>query len=187
MLIENEFEVAAPIEQVWQYLLDVPRLAPCMPGAELTEVIGDDEFKGRVTAKMGPVSLRFAGTAKIVERDAVARRIVINATGSEEKGKGQASMLVTSTLMPSGTGTTRVKVAQNLTISGALAQYGRGMISDVTKVLMGSFADCLQENIARASRGEAAQATAAPVKGFSVGVKAFLMALKRLFGRGKTA
>jgi carbon monoxide dehydrogenase subunit G len=187
MLIENEFDVAAPLEQVWQYLLDVPRLAPCMPGATLTEVVDDNTFKGQVTAKMGPVSLGFTGTAQIVERDEAGRRIVIRATGSEQKGKGQANMVVTSTLVRSGSGT-RVKVAQDLQISGALAQYGRGMISDVTTMLMKSFADCLQANIDGANRGEApAQVAAAPVKGLRVGIKAVLMALKRLFSRGRTA
>ncbi len=180
MLIENEFEVAAPVEQVWDYMLDVPRIVPCLPGAELTEVVGDGTYKGRVTTKMGPVSLRFAGTAKIVEQDIAAKRVVLNASGSEEKGKGQASMSVTSTMTSSGRGT-RVKVSQDLQLSGAAAQFGRGMVQDVTNMLMRSFADCLQENIGRASRGEAATQTAAPVQGFSVGFKAAIMALKRFF------
>lgn len=183
MLIENEFEVAAPVEQVWKYLLDVPRMAPCMPGAELTEVVDKDTYKGRVTTKLGPVSLRFAGTAHIVERNAGAKRVVVNATGSEEKGKGQASMAVTSTLVPAGKGT-RVKVSQELQISGAAAQYGRGMIQDVTNVLMKSFASNVQDDIGRWSRGEGPSAqAAAPVKGFSVGIQATLTALKRFFRR----
>ncbi|MGH8934627.1 MAG: SRPBCC family protein [Egibacteraceae bacterium] len=183
MLIENEFEVAAPLDKVWEHLLDVPRIAPCMPGAELTEVVSDNEFKGRVTTKLGPVSLRFSGTAKIVERDEAARRIVIHASGSEEKGKGQASMSVTSTLAPSGEGTL-VKVSQDIQVSGAAAQFGRGMISDVTKVLMGNFASCIAANIDRESRGEAsAQVAAAPAQGFSIGFKAMIMAFKRFFGR----
>ena len=89
MLIENKFEVAAPVDEVWKYITDVPRLAPCLPGAELTEVVGDGTYKGKVTTKMGPVSLRFAGTAQIVEQDEAARRMVLNASGSEEKGKGR--------------------------------------------------------------------------------------------------
>jgi len=183
MLIENEFEVAAPLEQVWRHMLDVPRIAPCMPGAELTEVLGDGTYKGRVTTKMGPVSLRFAGTAKIVERDEAAKRLVVHATGSEEKGKGQANMSMTATLAPTGAGRTRVKVAQDLQLSGAAAQYGRGMIQDVTSVLMRSFADCIADDIGRASRGEAPAAAAAPVKGLRVGIKAMVMAIKRFFRR----
>jgi len=182
MLIENEFEVAAPLEQVWKHLQDVPRIAPCLPGAELTESSGD-VFKGRVTTKMGPVSLRFQGTAQIVERDEANRRIVMNATGSEEKGKGQASMSVTSTMVPSGTGT-RVKVSQDLQLSGAAAQFGRGMVQDVTSVIMKSFANCIQDDIGRASRGEGpVQHKAVPVKGFSIAIQATMTALKRFFSR----
>ncbi|MGH3801577.1 MAG: SRPBCC family protein [Pseudonocardiaceae bacterium] len=183
MLIESEFEVAAPLEAVWDHLLDVPKIAPCMPGAELTEVVGDGVYKGRLLTKMGPVSLSFAGTAQIVEQDSTAKKIVMKASGAEEKGKGQAEMTVTSTLERSGTGT-KVNVAQDIQIAGALAQYGRGMISDVTSVLMRSFAACIQDNINRESRGEApAQRGAAPVKGFTVGLQATLLALKRFFRR----
>ncbi|HEU0087367.1 MAG TPA: SRPBCC family protein [Pseudonocardiaceae bacterium] len=182
MLIENEFEVAAPLEQVWRHLQDVPRIAPCLPGAELTESSGD-VFKGRVTTKMGPVSLRFSGTAQIVERDEAAKRIVMNCSGSEEKGKGQANMSVTSTMVPSGNGT-RVKVSQDLQLSGAAAQFGRGMVQDVTAVIMKNFANCIQDDIGRAARGEGpAQRQAVPVKGFSVAVQAAVTALKRFFRR----
>ena len=93
MLVESEFEVAAPLEQVWKHMQDVPRIAPCLPGAELIDVNGD-VYKGRVTTKMGPVKLQFLGTAKIVQRDESAKRIVMDASGSEEKGKGQATMKV---------------------------------------------------------------------------------------------
>ena len=182
MLIENEFEVAAPVEQVWRHLQDVPRIAPCLPGAELTDVSGD-VFKGRVTTKMGPVSLRFAGTAQIVERDESAKRIVMNCSGSEEKGKGQATMSVTSTMVPSGGGT-RVKVSQDIQLSGAAAQFGRGMVSDVTAVIMKSFAQCIQDDIGRAARGEGpVERKAVPVKGFSVAVQATIEGFKRFFRR----
>lgn len=189
MLIENEFEVAAPIDRVWRHMQDVPRIAPCLPGAELTDVQGDI-YKGRVITKMGPVKLQFAGTAQIVQRDEVNKRIVMNASGSEEKGKGQATMTVTSTLIPSGSGT-RVKVAQDIQLSGAAAQFGRGMVQDVTSVLMRSFAKCIADDIGRASRGEApVQREAVPVKGFSIAMQALVTALKRffgrLFGRGKS-
>jgi uncharacterized protein len=182
MLIENEFQVAAPLEQVWKHMQDIPRIAPCLPGAELTDVNGDT-YKGRVTTKMGPVKLQFMGTAKIVQRDQSAKRIVMEASGSEEKGKGQASMTVTSTMAGSGNGT-RVKVAQDIQLSGAAAQFGRGMVQDVTSVLMKSFAKCLADDIGRSSRGEApGQRDAVPVKGFSIGMQAAMTALKRFFGR----
>jgi carbon monoxide dehydrogenase subunit G len=182
MLIENEFEVAAPLEQVWKHMQDVPRIAPCLPGAELTDSDGD-VFKGRVTTKMGPVSLKFSGTAQIVERDEANKKIVMNASGSEEKGKGQASMSVTSTMVPTGSGT-KVKVAQDLQLSGAAAQFGRGMVQDVTSVIMASFAKCIADDIGRAARGEAAvKRDAVPVKGFSIAMQAWKTALKRFFRR----
>ena len=170
MLIENKFEVAAPVDEVWKFISDVPRVAPCMPGAELTEVVGDGSYKGKVTTKMGPVSLRFAGTAQIVEQDEAAKRVVLNASGSEEKGKGQATMKVTSTLERTGHGTL-VNVSQDIQIAGAPAQYGRGMISDVTSVLLKDFAANMQHDIERERRGEARTegAAAAPVGGFGVG------------------
>lgn len=192
MLIENDIEVEAPVDQVWNYMLDVPRMAPCIPGAEITEELGDNKYKGRVTTKMGPVSLRFAGDAEIVEQDESAKRIVMKAEGSEEKGKGQASMTMTSVLQSSGNGT-RIKVSQDLDLSGAAAQYGRGMIQDVTSTLMKSFASCVQEDVGRASRGEerAAGAAAKPMRGFSIGLQAAMTALKRFwgrfFGRGATS
>jgi carbon monoxide dehydrogenase subunit G len=139
---------------------------------------------------MGPVSLKFSGTAKIVLRDEVGKRIVMNASGSEERGKGQATMSVTSTMVPSGSGT-RVKVAQDLQLSGAAAQFGRGMVQDVTSVIMKSFAKCIADDIGRAARGETpVQREAVPVKGFSIAMQATITALKRffgrLFGRGKS-
>jgi carbon monoxide dehydrogenase subunit G len=181
MLIETEFEVAAPLEQVWKHMQDVPRIAPCMPGAELTDVNGD-VYKGRVTTKMGPVKMQFAGTAKIVERDEANKRIVMDASGSEEKGKGQATMKVTSTMVSAGSGT-KVKVAQDLQLSGAAAQFGRGMVEDVTSVIMKSFAKCIADDIGRSGRGEASsQRSVVPVKGFSIGMQAMITALKRFFG-----
>jgi len=132
---------------------------------------------------MAPVSLRFAGTAQIVERNEAAKRIVMNCTGAEEKGKGQANMSVTSTMVPSGQGTL-VKVSQDIQLSGAAAQFGRGMVSDVTAVIMKSFANCIQDDIGRAARGEAPmQRQAVPVKGFSIAVQAAVTAMKRFFGR----
>jgi carbon monoxide dehydrogenase subunit G len=182
MLIKNDFEVAEPVETVWQFFTDIPQVAACLPGAELTEDLGGEKYKGGVAVRMGPVRLRFAGTADITERDESAQRIVVHASGAEEKGRGQASMIVTATLARSGRGT-RVAVTQDLQLSGAAAQYGRGMISDVTAVLMRDFAANLQDRIDRAERGESLQGAAAEAKGFTVGMRAALMALRRVFRR----
>lgn len=183
MLIEDEFTVPAPIDDVWNYMLDVPNVVPCMPGAELTETIGQNAFKGRMRTSMGPVTLTFHGTAEIVEQNDAARRVVIKAEGSEEKGKGQATMHVTSILQSAGDGT-RVQVSQDLNLSGAAAQYGRGMIGDVAGVLLRQFADCVGTNIERWRRGEAPiEGEAAPVRGVSLGMQYVLMSIKRFFRR----
>ncbi|HUA27726.1 MAG TPA: SRPBCC family protein [Streptosporangiaceae bacterium] len=187
MLIKNEFEVAEPVEKVWRFFDDIPQVASCLPGAELTEDLGDDRYKGRVAVRMGPVRLQFGGTAEITERDEAARRVVVNAAGAEEKGRGQASMVITATLRQAGRGT-KVGVAQDLQLSGAAAQYGRGMISDVTAVLMRDFSANMQDRIERIERGEtpeqiAAASAAAPAGGFMIGVRAALMALTRVFRR----
>ena len=184
MLIKNEFEVAEPVEKVWQFFENIPQVAACLPGAELTEDLGDERYKGTVAVRMGPVRLRFAGTADITERDETAKRIVVRASGAEEKGRGQASMTVTATLARAGQGT-KVDVTQDLQLSGAAAQYGRGMISDVTSVLMHDFAVNLQDRIERIDRGESAEqvAAATPASGVTLGLRAARMALLRVFRR----
>jgi carbon monoxide dehydrogenase subunit G len=186
MLIKNGFEVAEPVEKVWQFFDDIPQVATCLPGTELTESLGNDRYKGKVAVRMGPVRLQFAGTADITERDEAARRIVVHATGAEEKGRGQASMVVTATLTRAGRGT-QVDVSQDLQLAGAAAQYGRGMISDVTSVLMHDFAVNLQDRIERIERGESAEqiaaAAASPARGFTLGLRAARMALMRVFRR----
>jgi uncharacterized protein len=186
MLIRNGFEVAEPVDKVWQFFGNIPQVASCLPGTELTETLGDDKYTGRVAVRMGPVRLQFAGTADITERDEAAKRIVVHASGAEEKGRGQASMTVTATLARAGQGT-KVDVTQDLQLAGAAAQYGRGMISDVTSVLMHDFAVNLQDRIERIERGESAEQIAAtsatPASGFALGVRAARMALLRVFRR----
>jgi uncharacterized protein len=186
MLIRNGFEVAEPVDKVWQFFDNIPQVASCLPGTELTENLGDNKYAGRVAVRMGPVRLQFAGTADIAERDEAAKRIVVHAAGAEEKGRGQANMIVTATLARAGQGT-KVDVTQDLQLSGAAAQYGRGMISDVTSVLMHDFAVNLQDRIERIERGESAEqiaaARATPASGFALGVRAARMALLRVFRR----
>jgi carbon monoxide dehydrogenase subunit G len=182
MLIKNEFDVAAPLDKVWQFFDDIPQVAACLPGTELTDDLGENKYGGKVAIRMGPVRLSFAGTADITERDETAKRVVVHATGAEQRGRGQASMVVTATLTRSGRGTT-VDVSQDLQLSGAAAQYGRGMISDVTSVLMRDFSTNLAARIDAAQRGEVVAATATPAGGFTLGLRAALMALQRVFRR----
>ncbi len=186
MLITNDFEVAQPVEKVWTFFSDIPQVAACLPGAELTSDLGGGKYKGRVAVRVGPVRLQFGGTAEIAERDEAAKRVVVNAAGAEEKGRGQASMVVTATLARSGRGT-KVNVTQDLQLSGAAAQYGRGMISDVTSVLMRDFAATMADRIERVERGESAEQIAAwaatPASGLTLGLRAAWMALSRVFRR----
>jgi len=183
MLIKNDFEVAQPVEKVWEFFGDIPKVAACLPGTELTTDLGDDSYEGTVAVRMGPVKLSFAGKAKITERDEAAKRLVVDASGAEARGRGQAAMVVTATLTRSGKGT-KVGVAQDLQLSGAAAQYGRGMISDVTTVLMRDFSANLARAIDAAERGESiTAAAAAPASGFALGLRAARMALTRVFRR----
>lgn len=192
MLIENSFEVPAPIDRVWSYLLDVEKVVPCMPGAELTEAIDGNNWKGKVTVKLGPVSLTFAGKVTIEERDETAHRAVIQGSGMEQRGKGAASATITSTMEQTGD-ITLVKIVQDLKISGQAAQFSRGMMQDVSNKLTQQFADCLKANIQaeqQARPGEAATVvTTKPVSGIRLGLGALGRAIarffSRLFGRSK--
>jgi carbon monoxide dehydrogenase subunit G len=188
--LENEFTVPASTDEVWEFLLDPRRVAPCMPGAELTEVVSDKQYKGKVHIKMGPVSLAFNGDVDITERDDAAKRMVMKAKGSELKGKGQANAMIVSTLERNGSGT-RMRISQDIDLSGPLAQYGRGMIQDVSGSLMNEFADRIQADL---SRGKNGAAVAAPVRkkknqvsGFKLGWLAFKSGIgrffKKLFGK----
>ena len=182
--LENEFTVPASTDEVWEFLLDPRRVAPCMPGAELTEVVNDHQYKGKVNIKMGPVSLSFNGDVDITERNEVTKRMVMKATGSEMKGKGQATATVISSLERSGSGT-RMRISQDIEMSGPLAQYGRGMIQDVSGSLMDEFAGRIQADLSRGRNGAAA--APAPVRkknqvsGFKLGWIAFKSGFARFF------
>jgi uncharacterized protein len=126
MEFDNSFEVPLPVDETWKLLMDIRRIAPCLPGAELTEVIDDRTYKGKVGVRLGPVSLAFAGTVKFDEIDDAAHRAKISAQGSDAKGRGAANATATFHLEPV-TGGSKVLVHTHLTLSGAVAQYGRGV------------------------------------------------------------
>jgi uncharacterized protein len=200
MEIENEFDVPAPMDHVWTYLLDVERVAPCMPGAELTEVVDDHTWKGKVNMKLGPVSLAFAGTVTMQERDDQAKRIVLAAKGMEQKGKGAANASVTSWL-EQGDGVTNVKMRADIHLTGTVAQLSRGLLPEVSRKLTQQFADCLLQSMQAAEvqateSADIAAAVAAPVEpsarpepigGIRLGFAAILASIKgffrRLFGK----
>jgi uncharacterized protein len=183
MLIKSGFDVAQPVDKVWQFFDDIPGVAACLPGAELTQDLGDNKYLGKVAIRMGPVRLQFGGTARIQERDDTAKRIVVDAAGADEKGRGNASMLITATLSPARGGT-RVDVTQDLQVSGAAAQYGRGMITDVTAVLMRDFATNMQTRIDAKAKGIALDKVGSTsASGFTIGLRAAWLALGRVFRR----
>lgn len=189
MLIENDFPLTAPLPGVWSYLRDIPSVVPCLPGAVLTTELGDDTYEGIVTVRTGPVRLRFTGTVRVVEADESAHRMVLHAIGSEYRGWGTAEMDVTALLRPGADGGTTMHVAADLQVSGAAAQYGRGMITDVTTVLIHSFTQCIAANVEAGSAGGVAAATgtatrtAAPASGLRIALSAALMALRRVARR----
>lgn len=181
MKLENAFEVPAAPEEVWAFMLDVERVAPCMPGAELTEVVDERTWRGKVTVKVGPVSLSYQGQVVMAERDDEGRRAVLKAEGRETKGKGIAQALVTSVLEATDGGT-RVAISTDLTLSGAVAQYGRGMIGDVSQRLTNQFAECLAARLT-APPGEGLSPAAKPVAGLRLGIWALLRAMRRFLVR----
>jgi uncharacterized protein len=183
MLIRSDFEVPEPPDKVWRFFDDIPAVAACLPGAELTDDLGDDKYRGTVSIRMGPVRMRFAGTAEIKERDDAAKRIVVDAAGADERGRGQAAMSVTANVVATARGS-KVEVAQDLQLSGAAAQYGRGMIADVTSVLMRDFATNMRTRIDAIEKGLSPdQIKAGSAGGFTIAVRAMRMALARVARR----
>ena len=143
MRLEHSFEVGVPVERAWEALLDIEQIAPCMPGAALGEFDGD-HFTGTVKVKLGPVSLTYKGKGRFVEKDEAAHRVKLNASGADSRGAGTAQANVTATLVPTDKeDQTRVEVVTDLDITGKAAQFGRGLIGDVSGKLIGQFADCL--------------------------------------------
>lgn len=157
MKIANEFTVSAPIEQAWEVLGDLEEVAPLLPGAQMTGREGDD-YLGKVKVKVGPVTSEFKGKATFVERDEKEHRAVIDARGRDSRGSGNASATITAQLHEAGDGT-RVTVDTDMKIVGKLAQFGSGMIQQVSEKLMGQFAESLE---AKLSGGPADQPAAEP-------------------------
>lgn len=184
MLLNNSFEVAQPTDKVWAFFENIPQVAACLPGANLTEDLGDDAYGGSVGIRMGPVRMEFAGRAQIRDRDPAARTLVLDASGADPKGRGQAQMLVDVRLVPLGGGT-RVDLGQDLQLSGAAAQYGRGMIQDVTAVLMRDFATNMQRRIVAIEQGLDPDAVggAQAAGGVAIALRAIRMGLQRVLRR----
>jgi len=151
MELTNDFTVDVPVDEAWAVLTDLERIAPCMPGAQLQSVEGD-EYRGVVKVKVGPVTAEYKGKASFVERDETAHRAVLRAEGRETRGQGNASATITAQLEPAGT-STRVSVTTDLAISGRVAQFGRGVLADVSGKLLGQFVDSLEATVLGDSAG----------------------------------
>jgi carbon monoxide dehydrogenase subunit G len=146
MDLSNEFTVPVPVERAWEVLTDVELIAPCLPGAQLQEIEGD-EYRGIVKVKVGPITAEYKGAATFLEQDVANRRIVLEAAGRDTRGQGSASAVITATMTETGAGgdvSTHVVVDSDVTIKGKVAQFGRGMIAEVSAKLLTQFVECLE-------------------------------------------
>jgi carbon monoxide dehydrogenase subunit G len=205
LIIKNAFDIPLPPDQAWPLLMDVPRIAPCLPGAELLEALPDNAYKGKVSVRLGPVALAFTGTAKFEEIDNAAHTARLKAQGADQKGRGNAAAKVAFALTPVDGGT-RVNVETDLTLSGAVAQYGRaaGMLQEVAQQIIGQFARSLQDmlqaeqpQVVEAAAPASADATPAaapaapapqpvaakPISGFSLIFRVLLNSVLNIFKR----
>jgi carbon monoxide dehydrogenase subunit G len=160
MELTNDFEVAVPVERAWDVLVDVERIAPCLPGAELREVEGD-EYRGQVKVKVGPITASYKGVARFTQLDEANRRAVLLAEGRDTRGQGNATATITATMVPSTTGT-KVTVTTDLAITGKVAQFGRGVLADVSAKLLDQFVDNLESTVLTPDAGTWPDAGTAP-------------------------
>ena len=167
MKLDNEFTVGVPIGEAWEVLTDLEMIAPCMPGAQLTGV-NDGIYTGKVRIKVGPVTAEYSGTARFAEKDEETHRAVIDARGRDSRGNGNATAVISAQLLPDGE-STRVTVTTDLTIAGRIAQFGSGMIKEVSAKLLGQFVQCLEGRLGGGSGGADGRWAAAPAVPGSAG------------------
>ncbi|MFN5651341.1 MAG: SRPBCC family protein [Actinomycetes bacterium] len=160
MDLNHEFEVPVTVDEAWKILTDVERIAPCLPGAELQEIEGDT-YRGVVKVKVGPIQAQFKGQASFVERDDTAHKAVLRGEGRDTGGKGNASALITAQLTGITSGSTKVEVTTDLSITGKIAQFGRGAMADISDKILGQFVENLNTLIASQPAAPAAEAPAA--------------------------
>jgi carbon monoxide dehydrogenase subunit G len=185
--LEHSFEVPASPDQTLALLLDAERVIPCMPGAELKEIVDENTWKAAMGVKLGPVGMQFLVDVKLLDRDDAARRVTLGVSGRDTRGKGGAQGEVKSALTAADGGGTRVDMATDLHFSGQVAQLGRpGVVQDVSNKLVDQFANCIKAQLS-ASPEEAAAVvteTGKPISGLSLAIAALVSTIKRLFGRG---
>jgi carbon monoxide dehydrogenase subunit G len=197
MKLEHSFQVNAPLERVWERLIDVEQVAPCLPGAEISEAGEDGSYRGTFSVRLGPTTAAYRGELAMEEVDEASHRVVMRANGQDKRGQGSAKASIVSRMSEEG-GVTTVEVETDFTITGKLARFGRGgMIQDVSNRLLRDFSDCLAKTIESAPpAAEAAAATeptaapppapppqGKPIGGFSLMMRALWDRVRRLFGR----
>ena len=201
MRLEQSFTVEAPLDRVWEALIDVQRVAPCLPGAEITEAGDDGTYRGTFTVKLGPTTAAYRGELSMESVDEAARRVTMDAKGQDKRGQGSAKATIVSVMREEG-GATKVEVETDFTITGRLARFGRGgMIKDISNRLLRDFSDCLTKTIEGEPTADSRQSTvvlepedtpvaarpapapAKPVSGISLFFSVLWERIKRLFGR----
>ena len=191
MKLEHSFDVNAPLARVWEEMIDVERVAPCLPGAEVTEA-GDDVYEGTFTVKLGPTAATYAGKLEMEQLDPSAHRATMRASGRDKRGQGSAKATIHSSMSESG-GVTTVEVVTDFALTGRLARFGRGgMIEDVSNRLLGDFVACLRSSIERPADAETGAPAPAPSAKPIHGLRLFFAVLwerikrffRRLLGRG---
>ena len=186
MKLEDSFEVPVSPERAWALLMDVPRVIPCMPGAELTETVDDTHWKAMMKVKLGPIGMQFATDVAREAADVDTRRAVLSANARETRGKGGGRATIESWLTPVNGGT-RVDIVTDMMLSGPMAQYGRGLIEDVSRQLTARFAECLSLQLTASTPEEeeaVAAAQARPVPGLRLGASAFRRTAEKPFSDG---
>jgi len=197
MQLENSFQVSAHPDRVFEYLLDINKVVGCVPGAELSEVVDQSTFKGKVKVKVGPITVAYSGTARISERNDAEQLATLTAEGRETTGPGSARATAQMHVQTAGEGSL-VRITTEYHVAGRVAQFGRGVMEDVSKRLVNDMARCIQANLesdepaeddvaAAVSRSAAAPATvraAQPVNAFGLLLHLIAVRFRRLFGRG---
>ncbi len=156
MELNNEFEVERGIQETWEILTDVERIAPCLPGAQLTEIEGD-EYRGIVKVKVGPITAQYKGSASFVEKDDENHKAVLDAKGRDTRGQGNATAQITAQLTELSPTSTKVVVTTDLTVTGKVAQFGRGVMADVSEKLLDQFVENLETTVLTEEAGPASE------------------------------
>lgn len=170
MEITNSFTVDAPIDQAWELLTNIPEIAPCLPGAKLTDET-NGVYSGGIKIKVGPVTAEYKGSAEFVEKDEVAHKVVLNGKGRDTRGAGNAQALITAQMTPIGS-QTQVDILTELKVSGKVAQFGRGVMQDISTKLIGQFTECLEAKIGEPATIDGIAAAGAAATGAAVGTAA---------------